>query len=303
MDSFKTLVKKHPVVIYCLVTVGISWGGLICLLGGPGAITSQPASVPFLPLYFVTVGGPSIAGIILTGFYDGKKGYRAFFARLITWRVEVRWYTIALLIAPVTVFAALFVLSLFSPVFLPGILKSGDNPIALMFGLPGSDKMTLFLFVLMLGCFNGFIEEIGWTGFATPKLRSGHTLFVTGLYLGIFWGIWHFLSNYIGSAASAGTVPLPMYMLVILLSFLPPFRILMTWVYDHTKSLFIAILMHACLDIFWILATPYELTGQQRIIWYLVWAALLWSIVALVFIAKRKHQRVSNGSSSRFLPV
>jgi len=29
--------------------------------------------------------------------------------------------------------------------------------------------MTLFLFVLMLGLFNGFVEELGWTGFATPN--------------------------------------------------------------------------------------------------------------------------------------
>jgi membrane protease YdiL (CAAX protease family) len=62
--------------------------------------------------------------------------------------------------------------------------------------------------------------------------------------------------------------PLPLYMAVIRFSFLPPFRVLMTWVYDYTGSLFIAILMHASLDIFWILSMPTVfLTGQQRVTW------------------------------------
>jgi hypothetical protein len=79
-------------------------------------------------------------------------------------------------------------------------------------------------------------------------------------------------------------------MAVILFSFLPPFRVLMTWVYDYTGSLFIAILMHASLDIFWILSTPTSLTGQQRVTWYVAWAVILWGIVAvkgIVRIAKR----------------
>ena len=102
-------------------------------------------------------------------------------------------------------------------------------------------------------------------------------------------GLWHLLSNYLGSSVGAGTFPLPVYMAVILFSFLPPFRVLMTWVYDYTGSLLIAILMHASLDIFWILSTPTVLTGQQRMTWYVVWAVMLWGIVALTGILRKKR--------------
>jgi membrane protease YdiL (CAAX protease family) len=280
--------KRYPVVSYYFTTFLISWGGLILILGGIGRISSHSTDVPFLPLYFVTVAGPSVAGILLTGLFDGIKGYRNFISQLLKWRVQLKWYAVALLIAPFTVFTILFILYLFSPAFLPGIFSPGDSPIASMFGLPNGNKISLLLFVVMLGLFNGFVEEIGWTGFATSRLKMDSTFIAAGLKLGIMWGLWHFLSNYIGSAHGAGTVPLPLYMAVILFSFLPPFRIIMTWVYAHTRSLLIAILMHASLDIFWILSTPINLTGEQRVIWYVAWAIVLWGIVAVIKITGKK---------------
>jgi membrane protease YdiL (CAAX protease family) len=273
---------RNPVIAYYLVTFLISWGGLVLMLGGPDRISSQQTDFPFLPLYLITVAGPSIGGILLTGIFDGKRGYRDFISRLIKWRVKGIWYAAAVLIAPVTVFTTLLVLSLFSPAFVPGIFRAGENPVASAFGIPGGDKMTLFLFVLMLGLFNGFVEELGWTGFATPKLNMKDSVMATGVKLGIAWGLWHLLSNYIGSAAHAGAIPLPLYLLVMLFSFLPPFRIIMTWVYDHTGSLFIAILMHASLDTFWILSTPIALTGSQRVTWYIAWSIVLWGIVVAI---------------------
>src|SRR5574337_1768440 len=270
--NLSSVAMRHPVIAYYLVTLLISWGGLVLMLGGPNRISSQPNNFPFLSLYLLTVSGPSLAGILLTGIFDGKKGYRDFVSRLIKWRVKGKWYAVAVLIAPVSVFTTLLVLSLFSPVFVPGIFRTGENPIASAFGIPGGDKMTLFLFVLVLGLFNGFVEELGWTGFATPKLRMKHSVMAAGINLGFMWGLWHLLSNYIGSAADTGTLALSLYLLVMLFSFLPPFRIIMTWVYDHTGSLFIAILMHASLNAFWIISTPNALTGSQRVIWYIAWS-------------------------------
>jgi len=280
--------KRYPVVSYYIATLLISWGGLILVRGGTDRINSHSTDIPFLPLYFVTVAGPSIAGIVLTGLYDGKKGYRSFFSQLVKWRVQVKWYAIALLVAPLTVFTILFILYLFSSVFLPGIFSVGNNPVASAFGLPNTNKVSLSLFVVMLGLFNGFVEEIGWTGFATSRMKITPALISTGLTIGMMWGLWHFLSNYIGSADGAGSLPLPLYLAATLFSFLPPFRIIMTWVYAYTGSLLIAILMHTSLDVFWILSTPLHLTGEQRVIWYLAWAIVLWGIVAAINISRKK---------------
>lgn len=283
----KDLFINHPVAIYYLTTFLISWGGLVIVLGGADRITSHEANVPFLPLYLVTVAGPFLSGILMTGLYDGSRGYRELISRFCKWRVGMKWYAFALLIAPITLFITVFILSLFSPVFLPAIFGSGDNPVGEAFGLPGNKKITLVLFVLGIGLFNGFVEEIGWTGFATHKFKR--SLVENGFILGMIWGLWHLLSNYIGSADDAGAMSLPLYMAVILFSFLPPFRMIMTWIYDHTKSLFIAILMHASIDVFWILSMPKILTGEQRTIWYLAWAIVLWGIVLVIKITGNRR--------------
>jgi len=283
------LCKKHPLLTYYFVTFLISWGGVVLVSGGPGRISSKPSDVPFLPLYFITVAGPILASLLLTSLYNGKKGYRELLLRLFKWRVPARWYAVSLFAAPLSVFAALFALTLSSPVFMPGIFSSGNNPVALAFGLPGGNKIILSLFVLGLGLFNGFVEEVGWTGFATSRLHLNHRLIASGLNLGIMWGLWHLLSNFIGSAEATGAVPLPLYLLVMLFSFLPPFRILMVWVYKHTGSLLIGVLMHASLDAFWILSMPVAITGGERMAWYIVWAAVLWGLVAIVSVARKKR--------------
>ncbi|GCC53170.1 CPBP family intramembrane metalloprotease [Chryseotalea sanaruensis] len=286
----KNLIIKYPVATYYILTFLISWGGLILLIGGPGRINSQQTNAPFLNLYLITVAGPIISGVLLTGLYYGKKGYRDFLSRLFKWRVPVKWYAIALVIAPLTVFAALFALSLFSHVFMPGIFESGNNPIASSFGLPEGNKITLVLFVFMLSLFNGFVEELGWTGFATPILLRNQNLFKSGITLGIMWGLWHLFSNYLGSADAAGSISLLVYLPVMLFSFLPPFRILMIWVYRHTGSLWLAVLMHASLDMFWMLSMPLSLTGKERIIWYTLWAVVLWIIVIIIGIVDNKKK-------------
>ena len=61
--------------------------------------------------------------------------------------------------------------------------------------------------------------------------------------MGVLWGAWHFLSNVWGSEPY-GTLSPALVKPVLLFSFLPPFRMLMVWVYDHTGSLLLAMLMH-----------------------------------------------------------
>lgn len=180
--------KKHPLLTYYFATFLISWGGVVLVSGGPGRISSNSGDVPFLPLYFITVAGPILASLLLTGLYNGKKGYRKLLSRLLKWRVPARWYAVALFAAPISVFAALFALTLTSPEFMPGIFSSGNNPVARSFGLPGGNKIIFSLFVIGLGLFNGFVEEVGWTGFATPKLQLNRHLIASGLNLGIMWG-------------------------------------------------------------------------------------------------------------------
>jgi membrane protease YdiL (CAAX protease family) len=143
--------------------------------------------------------------------------------------------------------------------------------------------------VVALSLFNGFVEELGWTGFAIPRMHRRYGVFATGLSVGFLWGAWHFASNIWGSGGSSAPLPLALFMPVLLFSFLPPFRVLMVWVYDRTESLLVAMLMHASLDAFWLASTPAGMTPAPLVTWYLAWAALLWVIVAAVAVASRKQ--------------
>src|SRR5690606_23010480 len=142
------------------------------------------------------------------------------------WQVSVRWYVIALLFAPLLVAAVLFVLSLFSPAYLPGILNT-------------SDKLSLLLFGIAWGLIGGgFLEELGWTGFAVPKLRRQYSAITTALIVGILWGVWHILIAFWSSGSLAGEESVAIFVagfLAFYLGALPAYRILMVWVYDRTE--------------------------------------------------------------------
>jgi membrane protease YdiL (CAAX protease family) len=275
MTTIKAFIQRHPVLTYFALTFAISWGGLLLVIGGPGAIpaTAEETTKLFPAVYLITVAGPTLAGVLLTGLTGGWTAFRELGSRLLKWRVGARWYVVAILTAPLSVMASLLALSLVSPEFVPGFLTTSVKAALLEFG-----------FLAGLGLATGLLEELGWTGFAIPRMRMRYGVFSTGLSVGLLWGAWHFLSNIWGSGASSG-VSLALFMLVILFSFLPPYRVLMVWVYEHTGSLLIAILMHASLVAFWLISMPNGIAGAPLMTWYLVWAALLWVVVAAVAVA------------------
>ncbi|MGD0178058.1 MAG: type II CAAX endopeptidase family protein [Candidatus Bathyarchaeia archaeon] len=277
--SISAFIKRHPVATYYALVFAISWGGLLIVIGPggiPGIMEQTMGNSLFWSVYVVTIAGPSIAGILLTVFVYGKAGLHDIVSRLFKWKVGARWYAVAILTPALSVMATLFVLSIFSLEFLPGILTTGD-------------KVSLVLFSLVAGVVTPFFEELGWTGFAVPQLSKRYGVLTTGLIVGFLWGAWHFLSNLYGVGISSGTLPLTLFMPAILFSFLPPYRVLMVWVYDRTKSLFVAMIMHGSLDTFWLIATPMAIAGVNLVTWYIAWAVVLWVLVAAVFVTKEGH--------------
>lgn len=128
MTKSKATIENHPVATYFVLTFMISWGGVL-ILGAPhGMPTTQEQFKRLYPIVFLPyLLGPLVSGIVLTALEDGKAGFRNLFSRLIAWRVNVRWYVIALLTAPLLTVAILLVLSLVSPAFLPAIFTADDK--------------------------------------------------------------------------------------------------------------------------------------------------------------------------------
>jgi membrane protease YdiL (CAAX protease family) len=84
------------------------------------------------------------------------------------------------------------------------------------------------------------LEEVGWTGFAVPRLRLRYGMVTTGLIVGVLWGAWHLLQGLWISGTYSGALPLALFVLLNFFSGvaqLTAYRVLMVWVYDRTESL------------------------------------------------------------------
>jgi uncharacterized protein len=226
-------------------------------------------------LYPVLIVGPSVAGILLTALLYGRAGLSEFRSRLLKWRVGARWYVVALLTAPLSVTAAVLALSLSSSEFVPSILTT-------------SHKTSLLLMGIFAGLMVGIFEELGWTGFAIPRMKLRYGILGTGLIVGVLWGAWHFPPFFWGSGAASGTLPLALFLPVLLFTWLPAYRVLMVWVYDRTESLLVAMLMHVSLVASNVILVPLA-TGVALVTYDLVWAAVLWVVVGAVAVANGGH--------------
>jgi len=280
MSTLLGFIRNHPLPAYFVLAFAISWGSVLWVVGGPGGMPGAPDQFERLigSVVMAMLLGPSVAGLAMTGVMGGRAGFRDLLARLRHWRVDARWYAIALLTAPIVVTATLYALSRGSPVYLPGIVTTGDRAVLLMMAIP-------------FGIAAGLFEEIGWTGFAIPRMRARFGVLATGLILGTLWGAWHFITSYWASSESSSGVPLALYLAGMLFSFLIAFRVLMVWVYDRTQSLPLAMLMHTSLTTSVILMDPRPISGVPLVTYNLVLGAAFWLVVAGVAIAN--HGRLT----------
>ena len=240
--SARALVKRHAVLAFYILVLALAFGTL--LIGvGPGVLlgttdflggNAEPTSPADLdPVMYVVMltGAPSYAlvAVLVIALAFGRAGLRDLRSRLLRWRVGARWYAVALLTYPLVWTAILFTLSLTSGTpFVPDIITA-------------EDKASLLVAGLVAGLVAAFFEEIAWTGFATHELRKRHGLLATGLIVGLPWALLH-VPLFAGTN-SAGLVPQAVY-LAVMLSWLPPYRVLMVWVYGRTQSVLMAMLMH-----------------------------------------------------------
>lgn len=266
----KAFIRKHAVPAYFALTFAISWGGFLMVVGPGGfANTSWQTDGRFPFAVLAMLAGPSVTGLLLTGLVDGKSGLREILRRLLTWRVGAGWYGVALLPAPLLAAAVLFALSLSSPIF------------------TASDKATVLLSGIAAGL-TTILEELGWTGFAVPRLRRRHDVVTTGLIVGVLWGAWHFLQGLFISGTYSGALPLALFVpmnFFAAVAQLTAYRVLLVWVYDRTGSLLVVTLMHASLTASTIFIFTPLATGMSFLTYVWVLAAALWVVVAAVAAA------------------
>jgi uncharacterized protein len=237
----------HPLLTFTVLTLVLSWLPVI-----PYALGLFPG--PLLAC------GPFLAAIITAAVVGGRKGLRAYFRRLIRWRVGVGWYVVAFL-APVAGWAIVAYVNV--------LLGAAPPTPAQLAGWSLIITATLGLLINPLG---GAWEEPGWRGYALPLLLRRHSALLGSAVLGVIWALWHlplFLT---------GLVPWPDAALVFTLSFV------FTAVYLRTAgSVLIAFLLHASING----AGAFFLglfAAEDRVRMYWISAALC-AVIAIIAIA------------------
>ncbi len=256
--------QRHPLLVFFALAFATSWAPILTIMASRGFDLSPLQSVEGGLLFLAMLLGPSVSGLACTALWEGRAGLRVLGLRVLRWRVATVWYAVALLTVPAILLVVLSLLSvLVDPMFAP--------------------RFQWWLFGL--GLLAGTFEEIGWTGFATPRLLARKSLLVAGLSLGCIWALWHLLVDFRYNAGAMGAV-WPLEFFITYLLALTPYRLLMTWVYSHTQSLALAILMHASFTGSLLVLVP-VVPASLGFYWQSAFAAVLWVMVAVVLQKER----------------
>ena len=213
-----SLIRRHPLASFFFVTNTISrllWLPLV----GSGPLTG----LGFVPVLLGSLV-PSAVAIVLIAVLHGRDGVRRVLRRLLMWRVGIGWYLAVVLLS--TLLIAAVGLS---------VLLGGEAP-AVAATIPG--VAFLFLFSIFPGSSGG--EEIGWRGFALPRLQAAHSALAASLVRRAVWGVYHLPLFLIGTNNRPFDLFLPFALSCVTIS------IFYTWMYNGTGgSLLIVILFHA----------------------------------------------------------
>jgi membrane protease YdiL (CAAX protease family) len=206
---------------------------------------------------------PTAVAIFLTAVSGGKRGTRQLLGKLLIWRVSPWWYLMllaptALVLISITVVAVLF-----------------GGPTAAL-GIPIVAAVITVAFMTFPG--SAFGEEVGWRGFALPRLQSRRTALMASLILGTLHGLWH-LPLWLRGLPDWQLGLFPAFVIQAL-----AVAVIYTWLYNGTKgSLLLAVLFHTALN------APLTLIllpqGPQNVILPFWLLSGLWVVAAIIVVA------------------
>jgi CAAX protease family protein len=242
--------------VFFILTFMIGWLAWIPLLSNREGPTWSA---------FIFLFSPAISALLITGITNQWAGLKDILSRYRLWKFRVKWYLLAFLLIPAIFLLA--ILSLFR-----------DSSQSLWTNASWYFVTASFVYLMFIN--SG--EEIGWRGFALPRLQNllGNPL-LASIVLGIIWAVWHLPQYFVPNQSN---IPLiPFLLLIIGLS------IIYMVVFNHTQaSLLFAVILHASTDI---IPRIVQIGNLSTEVWWLI-DVLIWISGILLYILTNKRTSI-----------
>jgi len=167
----------RPLLKFFSLTYAATW---ICWMAAGATSRGSAPAAPALAaiagaLFLLGTFAPSLVALALTERAEGRAATRALLRRVFEWRVGARWY----------VFAVGYMPAIKLSVALVHRFASGGWPRF------GQEAWYLMVTAILFSTWVQAGEEIGWRGYALPRLSDRFGLAPASVTLGIIWASWH----------------------------------------------------------------------------------------------------------------
>ena len=265
--------KASESYVFLGLTLALSWfvfWGPLALFKVPTISFVSNVKGPIWAIALFIIGGfiPSLLAIFLTLKKEGMNGLRLLERRILQFKLGGRWYLLTFLIV------------------IAG--TAGQLTINRLLG----NSFNWNLFLVQLGSFLPLLilgplsEEIGWRGYALPRLQTRWNALTSSVIVGVIWGLWHLpLFMMVGTPQHELGIPLIGFLVGMSAN-----SIFYTWLYNNTQhSLWSAILLH------WLYtyATQVVYSGVTRSPLYNWLECLPYVIMAAIVVLIWKPQTLS----------
>lgn len=236
--KLKNSMRQHPLISFFFMAYAFSWIILIPY------ILSQWKVLPdtkYFEIFFILnpFVGPALSAYIMARITEGKDGLSNIRKRFRRFKIGWIWYVFTLLGIPLVMLLGISIL--------PGGLASFQ-------GFPSGFPVKYIIYFVIVFFGGGPLgEELGWRGFALPRMQARYGSLRATLLLGVLWTFWH-LPHFLTKAQRGGPgsnlsilyINLPVFLLLVM-----SIAVIITWVFNHTKgSLFAAMLIHTSINTF-----------------------------------------------------
>lgn len=219
-----SFIKRYSLAFFFVLTFVITWGAASLVIVFDLYLTRPVVMIGFT----ISVFAPSLSAIFITALSEGKDGLKILLQKTIFVNTSLLSYVVAF--SPV-------ILSFLAVIF---YFSTGGTPGGNIKPIEWWDLLYLTLFLFLTGPLG---EELGWRGFALPRLQKYVSPLLCGIIIGIIWALWHLPAWFIpGSYQSQ----FPYYTFALSIIFQ---SIIMTWLFIQSKgSIFMVILFHYAIN-------------------------------------------------------